>query len=193
MVFLELPVACADLPVSDSIHNLGLVGHIEDIVVNKDQQGKKLGLRIIEALDYIAEKVGCYKVSSLTFCSAFRAIVPTWSLRWALVRLHAKHCCIVIAWTHFLTPSCHLHALVRHPTPPPFPPTTPTLHSTLTLALANPNVQPLEYRFGPPELTSFPSDNSGLLRNERRLLRQMRLQEGRTGDGTVLRQMTTRP
>ena len=45
-----------------SIHNLGLVGHIEDIVVNKDQQGKKLGLRVIEALDYIAEKIGCYKV-----------------------------------------------------------------------------------------------------------------------------------
>ena len=48
-----------------SIHNLGLVGHIEDIVVNKDQQGKKLGLRIIEALDYIAERIGCYKVSLL--------------------------------------------------------------------------------------------------------------------------------
>ena len=63
-------MACADLPVSDSIHNLGLVGHIEDIVVNKDQQGKKLGLRIIEALDYIAEKVGCYKVSSRLFWSA---------------------------------------------------------------------------------------------------------------------------
>ena len=45
-----------------SIHNLGLVGHIEDIVVNKDQQGKKLGLRVIEALDYIAERIGCYKV-----------------------------------------------------------------------------------------------------------------------------------
>lgn len=27
----------------------------------KDQQGKKLGLRIIQALDFIAEKVGCYK------------------------------------------------------------------------------------------------------------------------------------
>jgi len=40
------------------------VGHIEDIVVNKDQQGKKLGLRIIEALDHIAAKVGCYKVLS---------------------------------------------------------------------------------------------------------------------------------
>jgi glucosamine-phosphate N-acetyltransferase len=45
-----------------SIHNLGLVGHIEDISVAKDQQGKRLGLRIIQALDYIAEKVGCYKV-----------------------------------------------------------------------------------------------------------------------------------
>ncbi|KAF1851848.1 glucosamine 6-phosphate N-acetyltransferas-like protein [Cucurbitaria berberidis CBS 394.84] len=43
------------------IHNLGLVGHIEDIAVAKDQQGKKLGLRIIQALDFVAEKVGCYK------------------------------------------------------------------------------------------------------------------------------------
>jgi glucosamine-phosphate N-acetyltransferase len=45
-----------------SIHNLGMVGHIEDIAVAKDQQGKKLGLRIINALDAIAESVGCYKV-----------------------------------------------------------------------------------------------------------------------------------
>ena len=44
------------------IHGLGLVGHIEDIAVNKDQQGKKLGLRIIQALDAVGEKVGCYKV-----------------------------------------------------------------------------------------------------------------------------------
>lgn len=44
-----------------SIHKLGLVGHIEDIAVAKDQQGKKLGLRIIQALDYAAEKIGCYK------------------------------------------------------------------------------------------------------------------------------------
>ncbi|KAJ8116323.1 hypothetical protein OPT61_g2221 [Boeremia exigua] len=43
------------------IHELGLVGHIEDIAVAKDQQGKKLGLRIIQALDFTAEKVGCYK------------------------------------------------------------------------------------------------------------------------------------
>lgn len=46
------------------IHNLGSVGHIEDIAVARDQQGKKLGLRIIQALDFVAEGVGCYKVSS---------------------------------------------------------------------------------------------------------------------------------
>jgi glucosamine-phosphate N-acetyltransferase len=50
-----------------SIHGLGLVGHIEDIAVSKDQQGKKLGLRIIQALDFIAEKIGCYK--SILDCS----------------------------------------------------------------------------------------------------------------------------
>lgn len=51
----------ADANGRNSIHNLGLVGHIEDIAVAKDQQGKKLGLRIIQALDYLAEHVGCYK------------------------------------------------------------------------------------------------------------------------------------
>lgn len=53
-----------------SIHQLGKVGHIEDIVVRKDQQGKHLGLRIIEALDHIARRVGCYKVRGCdgSFC-----------------------------------------------------------------------------------------------------------------------------
>ncbi|OQE17958.1 hypothetical protein PENSTE_c019G06840 [Penicillium steckii] len=49
------------------IHSLGLVGHIEDIAVEKGQQGKKLGLRIIQALDYVAAQVGCYK--SILDCS----------------------------------------------------------------------------------------------------------------------------
>lgn len=49
------------------IHNMGRVGHIEDIAVDKNQQGKKLGLRIIQALDYVAENVGCYK--SILDCS----------------------------------------------------------------------------------------------------------------------------
>ncbi|KAI9887459.1 MAG: Glucosamine-phosphate N-acetyltransferase-like protein [Watsoniomyces obsoletus] len=49
------------------IHELGSVGHIEDIAVAKDQQGKKLGLRMIQALDALAENVGCYK--SILDCS----------------------------------------------------------------------------------------------------------------------------
>ena len=49
------------------IHNMGLVGHIEDIAVAKNQQGKKLGLRIIQALDHVAREVGCYK--SILDCS----------------------------------------------------------------------------------------------------------------------------
>ncbi|MCJ1308746.1 Glucosamine-phosphate N-acetyltransferase-like protein [Agyrium rufum] len=43
------------------IHNMGSVGHIEDIAVAKDQQGKKLGQTIIEVLSLLADRVGCYK------------------------------------------------------------------------------------------------------------------------------------
>lgn len=50
------------------IRNLGNVGHVEDIAVLEDQQGKKLGLYILRALGYIAEKVGCYK--QILDCSA---------------------------------------------------------------------------------------------------------------------------
>lgn len=64
------------LPI-DSIHNLGMVGHIEDIAVAKDQQGKKLGLRIIQALDHVARKVGCYKASpSLSLASSPTLMIP---------------------------------------------------------------------------------------------------------------------
>ncbi|KAJ6015248.1 Glucosamine 6-phosphate N-acetyltransferase [Penicillium herquei] len=49
------------------IHELGMVGHIEDIAVESGQQGKKLGLRIIQALDFVAAQVGCYK--SILDCS----------------------------------------------------------------------------------------------------------------------------
>ncbi|KAI8987909.1 acyl-CoA N-acyltransferase [Mycotypha africana] len=44
------------------VHHNGLVGHIEDIAVDQHQQGKKLGLRIIQALKYIGARRGCYKV-----------------------------------------------------------------------------------------------------------------------------------
>src|SRR5882757_3075144 len=43
------------------IRNLGIVGHIEDIVVDTSMQGRKLGLRIINALTGISEALGCYK------------------------------------------------------------------------------------------------------------------------------------
>ncbi|OAX84799.1 hypothetical protein ACJ72_00822 [Emergomyces africanus] len=38
------------------IHSLGMVGHVEDIAVEMGQQGKKLGLRMIQALDFVAQK-----------------------------------------------------------------------------------------------------------------------------------------
>jgi glucosamine-phosphate N-acetyltransferase len=44
------------------IHECGLVGHIEDIAVDKNQQGKKLGLRLINALTAIGKDAGAYKV-----------------------------------------------------------------------------------------------------------------------------------
>ena len=56
-----LSMFCLTDPTTNSIHSLGSAGHIEDIAVDRDQQGKKLGLRIITALDYLSQKLGCYK------------------------------------------------------------------------------------------------------------------------------------
>lgn len=118
-------------PFSDSIHNLGLVGHIEDIVVNKDQQGKKLGLRIIEALDYIAEKVGCYKVSPLVFSSPFTAVFSIRLLDWAEIRFNAAQLCPILSLNMLAQLSCPFCARCQMPHAHDFSPTTPTLHSTL--------------------------------------------------------------
>ena len=43
------------------IHNGGLVGHIEDVVVDKNFQGMKIGEKIMKYLLKIAEDRGCYK------------------------------------------------------------------------------------------------------------------------------------
>jgi glucosamine-phosphate N-acetyltransferase len=51
----------------DSIHDLGSVAHIEEIAIRKEEQGKGLGLRMIQALSSIAKNVGCYK--SILGCS----------------------------------------------------------------------------------------------------------------------------
>jgi len=50
------------------IHGLGLVGHVEDISVRRDQQGKKLGLKLIQALEGVGRAVGCYKVWDSCSC-----------------------------------------------------------------------------------------------------------------------------
>ncbi|ORX56823.1 acyl-CoA N-acyltransferase [Hesseltinella vesiculosa] len=44
------------------VHDNGRVGHIEDIAVANDQQGQRLGLRVIQALQYIGRQQGCYKI-----------------------------------------------------------------------------------------------------------------------------------
>ena len=44
------------------IHDMGLVAHIEDIVVDKESRGQKLGKTIINLLIEIAKDKNCYKV-----------------------------------------------------------------------------------------------------------------------------------
>lgn len=43
------------------IHKGGIVGHIEDVVVNKNFQGQKIGEKIMKYLLEIAKNRGCYK------------------------------------------------------------------------------------------------------------------------------------
>lgn len=46
---------------SKFIHNGGMVGHIEDVAVDKNFQGQKIGEKIINYLLECAENRGCYK------------------------------------------------------------------------------------------------------------------------------------
>ncbi|GAA5858731.1 hypothetical protein JCM8547_004960 [Rhodosporidiobolus lusitaniae] len=43
------------------LRSAGLVGHIEDVVVDPRMQGKKLGLKLLEVLTALSESVGAYK------------------------------------------------------------------------------------------------------------------------------------
>ena len=43
------------------IHEGGLVGHIEDVVVRKEYRGKEIGQKVVKALLAYAKKQGCYK------------------------------------------------------------------------------------------------------------------------------------
>ena len=46
---------------SKFIHQGGLVGHIEDVSVDKDFQGKKIGEKIMKYLIEVSKDRGCYK------------------------------------------------------------------------------------------------------------------------------------
>ena len=46
---------------SKFIHNGGIVGHIEDVVVDRNYQGQKIGEKIIKYLLEFAKTKGCYK------------------------------------------------------------------------------------------------------------------------------------
>jgi len=46
---------------SKFIHEGGIVGHIEDVVVNKSHQGQKIGEKIIKFLLELSKNKGCYK------------------------------------------------------------------------------------------------------------------------------------
>tara|TARA_B110000971_G_C19963410_1_gene479036 strand:+ start:147 stop:563 length:417 start_codon:yes stop_codon:yes gene_type:complete len=56
-------VACGTIFIEQKvIHDMGKVGHIEDIVVDKESRGKKLGLKLIKHLENIGKTKGCYKI-----------------------------------------------------------------------------------------------------------------------------------
>jgi len=44
------------------IHQMGLVGHVEDVVVDEKYRGLKLGVKIIDRLVEKANDLSCYKV-----------------------------------------------------------------------------------------------------------------------------------
>ena len=43
------------------IHDGGLVGHIEDVVVRKDYEGKGIGIKLVTSLLECAKEKNCYK------------------------------------------------------------------------------------------------------------------------------------
>ena len=43
------------------IHNGGLVGHIEDVVVRKDYEGKGVGIKLVTSMLERAKEKNCYK------------------------------------------------------------------------------------------------------------------------------------
>ncbi len=56
-------ISCGTILIETKIlHNLGKVGHIEDIITHKSYRGQGLGKKIINSLVSYAQSCGCYKV-----------------------------------------------------------------------------------------------------------------------------------
>ena len=59
----EKIIATATLIIENKIiHNMGKVGHIEDVVTDKNSRGKGLGKMLINELVTISKKENCYKI-----------------------------------------------------------------------------------------------------------------------------------
>ena len=59
----KMIIGCATLLIEEKfIHNMGKVGHIEDVVIDKAYRGLNLGKLIIDVLMSIGKKNGCYKI-----------------------------------------------------------------------------------------------------------------------------------
>ena len=55
-------VGCITLLIEQKfIHDGGLVGHIEDVVVRKDYEGKGIGIKLVTSLLERAKEKNCYK------------------------------------------------------------------------------------------------------------------------------------
>jgi len=49
------------------IDGMGIVAHIQDIAVARSQKGKKIGLKVLEALVHAAAEFGAYKVCDVSW------------------------------------------------------------------------------------------------------------------------------
>ena len=55
-------VGCITLLIEQKfIHDGGLVGHIEDVVVRKDYEGKGIGMKLVTSMLEYAKRKKCYK------------------------------------------------------------------------------------------------------------------------------------
>ena len=55
-------VGCITLLIEQKfIHDGGLVGHIEDVVVRKDYEGKGIGMKLVTSMLEYAKRKNCYK------------------------------------------------------------------------------------------------------------------------------------